>query len=75
MKITWQEIKDIFAGSSREDLEDRQVYVNIHRYNLHKVACRYPAFPCVDIFTELSHIQILRLWNWAMLVEHKAYYL
>ena len=31
MKITWQEIKDIFVGNFKEDLEDRQVYVNIHK--------------------------------------------
>lgn len=49
MKITWEEIKDIFAGTFNEDLEDRQVYINIHKSDLYRVACRYPAFPCVDI--------------------------
>ncbi len=49
MKLTWQEIEDIFAGDFKEDLEDRQVYVNIHRLGLHKVACMYPTFPCADI--------------------------
>jgi len=49
MNITWQEIKDIFAGSFKEDLEDQQVYVNIHKSSLYKAACSYPTFPCVDI--------------------------
>lgn len=49
MKITWEEINDIFAGSFKEDLEDRQVYVNIHKSAMYRVACRYPAFPCTDI--------------------------
>ena len=31
MKITWQEIKDIFARIFKEYLEDRQVYVKIHK--------------------------------------------
>ena len=37
MKITLQEIKDIFAGSFKEDMEDWQVYVNIHKVGLYKV--------------------------------------
>lgn len=49
MKITWQEIKNIFVGSFKEDLEDWQVYVNIHKPGLYKVACRYPSFPFADI--------------------------
>lgn len=48
-ELTWQEIKDIFAGDFNEDLEDQNVYVNIHWPSLHKVACRYPTFPCVEI--------------------------
>lgn len=38
MKITWQEIKVIFLGSFKEDLEDRLAYVNIHKSNLYRVA-------------------------------------
>lgn len=49
MKFTWKEIKDIFVGSFKEDLEDQQVYVNIHKLGLYRVRCRYPAFPCMDI--------------------------
>ena len=49
MKITWQEIKDIFAYNFKEYFEYRQVYVNIHKLGLYRVACRYLAFPCVDI--------------------------
>jgi len=40
MMITWQEIKDIFAGSFKEDLEDRQDYINIHMLGLYRVGCR-----------------------------------
>lgn len=49
MKITWQEIKDIFGGNFKEYLEDNQVYVNIHKSGLYKVASRYPSFPCAYI--------------------------
>ncbi len=49
MKITWKEINDIFAGTFKEYLEDRKVYVNIHKSGLYRVACRYPAFPWVNI--------------------------
>jgi len=49
MKITWQEIKDIFASNFKEDLEDHQVYVNIHKSSLYKVTCRYPTFLCMDV--------------------------
>lgn len=30
-------------------MEDRQVYVNIHKLGLYRVACRYPSFPCMNI--------------------------
>jgi len=49
MMLTWKEIKDIFGGDFQEDLEDWQVYVNIHQSGLHKISCRYFAFPCADI--------------------------
>jgi len=31
IKITWQDINTIFAGNFEENLEDRQVYVNIQK--------------------------------------------
>lgn len=49
MKLTWQGIKDIFAGEFKEDLEDQHIYISVHESDLHKVACRYPTLPCADI--------------------------
>lgn len=49
MNLTWQEIKDIFVGDLKEDLEDRQVYISVHWSSLHKIVCRYLSFPCADI--------------------------
>lgn len=49
IKLKWQEVNEAFAGTFREDLEDRQAYVNIHKSGLYWIACRYPAFPCVDM--------------------------
>lgn len=46
MKITWKEIKDIFQSTFKED---RQVYVNIYKSGLYRVACRNLAFSCMDI--------------------------
>lgn len=38
------------------DLEYRHVYINVQRSGLHKLACRYPAFPCAHIVNQiLSH--------------------
>jgi len=31
IKITWQDINNIFAGSFEDNLEDQQVYFNIHK--------------------------------------------
>ena len=36
-------------GTFWEDLEDHQVYVNIHKFGLYHIACRYPVLPCSDI--------------------------
>ena len=49
IKLKWQEVNDAFARTFGEDLEDHQVYVNIHKSGLYRVACRYPAFPCADM--------------------------
>jgi hypothetical protein len=50
IKLKWQEVNDAFAGTFGEDLEDRQVYVNIHKSGLYQIACRYPhVFPCADM--------------------------
>ena len=40
MNITWQEIKDIFTGYFKEDIEDWHVYMSVHRSGLLEVACR-----------------------------------
>jgi len=49
IKLKWKEVNDTFSGTFGEDREDRQVYVNIHKYGLYQIACRYPTFPCVDM--------------------------
>jgi hypothetical protein len=56
IKLKWQEVNETFTGTFGEDLEDRQVYVNIHKSGLYRIACRYPAFPCGhDSLDRLSH--------------------
>lgn len=49
IKITWQDINTIFTGNFEENLEDWQVYVNIHKSRLYKVACKYHTFLCTDV--------------------------
>ena len=40
-----------------EDFEDRQVYVNIHKSSLYRIACRYSVLPCTNmIHWSISHI-------------------
>ena len=39
IKMKWQEVSDAFAGTFKEHLEDRQVYVNIHKSILYHIAC------------------------------------
>ena len=46
IKLERKEINDTFSGTFGEDLEGRRVYVNIHKYGLYWIACRYPSFPC-----------------------------
>ena len=59
IKLKWQEVNEAFAGTFREDLEDFQVYVNIHKSGLYQIACRYPVFPCTDmIHWIVSHIDL-----------------
>lgn len=48
-KIIWEDINHIFLGTFEENLEDRRVYVNIHKPRLYRVACRYLTFPYVDM--------------------------
>lgn len=45
-KLKWKEVNDAFASTFGEDLEDFQVYVNIHKSILYNIACKYPMFPC-----------------------------
>ena len=49
IKITRQDINDIFSGTFEENLEDHRVYVNIHKSSLYWISCRYPTFPCADM--------------------------
>jgi len=49
IEITWQYINTIFVGSFKENLEDCQVYVNIHKSGLYKVAYRHPTILCADV--------------------------
>lgn len=37
IKMKWQEVNDAFAGTFGEDLEDRQVYVNIQKSGLYQI--------------------------------------
>ena len=49
IKMKWQDINNTFSGTFEEDLENRSVYVNIHKSGLYLIACRYPTFPCADM--------------------------
>lgn len=49
IKMKWQEVNDAFTCTFGEDLEDHQVYVNIHKSGLYRIACRYPMFPCANM--------------------------
>ena len=49
IEFKWKEVNDPFSRTFGEDLEDRQVYVNIHNSNLYWIACRYLAIPCIDM--------------------------
>ena len=35
IKLKWQEVNDAFTGTFGEDLEDRQVYMNINKCGLY----------------------------------------
>lgn len=45
----WQEVNDAFSGTFGEDLEDREVYVNIHKSGLYMIACKSLVLPCMDM--------------------------
>lgn len=49
IKISWQDINNIFSSTFEENLEDHRVYVNTHKSGLYGVTCRYPTFPCGDM--------------------------
>ena len=38
IKLKWQEVNDAFEGTFGEDLNNRQVYVNIHKFGLYWIA-------------------------------------
>lgn len=66
MKIAWKKINEIFEGTFKEDLEDRHVYVNIHKLGLYRVTCRYPTFPCVEmihLFVSHTNLEMMKLSN------------
>jgi len=46
IKLKWQEVNESFPGTFEEGLKDCQLYVNIHKSDLYRIACRYPAYPC-----------------------------
>ena len=78
IKLKWQEVNETFAGTFGEDLEDRQVYMNIHKYGLYQIAWRYPAFPCMDMIhwiisqtnlkkmtlSSVSGMKLATFWAW-----------
>jgi len=49
IKMKWHEVNDAFSSTFGEDLEDCQVYVNIHKSILYWIACKYRTFPCADM--------------------------
>lgn len=49
IKLKWQEFNEAFAGTFEEDLEDHQVYVNIHKSSLYRITFRYLVLPCPDM--------------------------
>ena len=55
IKLKWQEVNDAFAGTYREDLEDLQVYMNIHKYGLYWIACPRVPMHVHDTLDRLAH--------------------
>ena len=55
INITWQDINTIFLEKFEENLEDQQVYVNIHKSGLYKVACKFPMFHFANVILLGSH--------------------
>lgn len=49
IKLKCQDVNEAFIGTFEEDLEDLQVYVNIHKSNLYQISCRYLAFSCTNM--------------------------
>ena len=49
IKLKWKDFNDAFASTFGEDLKDHQVYVNIHKFGLYRISCRYPMFPCANM--------------------------
>lgn len=40
IKMKWKDINDTLWGTFEEDMEDRKVYVNIHKSSLYPIGCR-----------------------------------
>lgn len=63
IKLKWQEVNEAFTGTFEEDLEDRQVYMNIHKFGLYRIACRYVEFPCTDMIHSHTDPEMMTLSN------------
>jgi len=53
IKLKWKEVNETFRGTFGEDLEDHQVYMNIHKSGVYWIACKYLALP----YTNMIHHQ------------------
>lgn len=49
INMKWQDMNGTFLGTFEENLEDRRVYVNIHKSGLYRISCRCLTFPCMDM--------------------------
>lgn len=49
IKLNWKEVNETFTSAFGEDLDELQVYVNIHKSSLYRIACRYLVFPSADM--------------------------
>lgn len=62
INVKWKVVNDSFSGTFGGDLEYHQVYVNIHKFGLYQIACRYPMLPCMDmIHWVASHTDLLTI--------------
>lgn len=62
--LTWKQIKDIFVEEFKEELEDRQVYLNIYCQDYTRFHVGTQSSHVWTLSYGLSHTQIQRLWHW-----------